>query len=339
VSVPPSDGAAPKFIWDAHDPLEAAIRAGDKPGTIEALKQLPPAARRSRREGLLAMGEQMQRSHWEGDFQDLSWGCQATAAHWSARDAALMVCGQPADLLLRAVGRVVMNAEEWAGLCQTFGIDMAAWRAQMQTAAETALDQPNGIVEVQRMVAAGLIDRPQGDAYSIGLIALPRAVRWVGGGDVYALFREDPGLHIAALRLFEVEGTSEHNLAAVDKYAHEENQMWSQIFLRGVDTSAYTRGQLLDKTLGTLAQDWPQFRAGWFSRFHKLLVPTLEEMTPRSGQYLALCQSRIPPTVTLALEAIKVLLQAETVDGEALLEGLSPVLTSNVKAQVDAALN
>lgn len=336
--VPPAAPGVPTFIWGAHDPLEDAIRAGDKAAALDALKPLTPAARRDRREGLLEMGMQMQRSHWVGKFQDLSWGGQATAAQHSARDAALMVCGQPADLLEEAIVRQVLHAQEWADVCHTFSIDMAAWRAQLQKAAEAALDRPERIVEVQRLVAAGLIDRPQGDRYSIGLIALPRASHWLSDTALQTLFQQDPALHEAALSLFEVEGTSEHNLAAVDQYSRQDDPTWSEIFLRGIDTGAYTREQLLDKALGTLAQDWPQFRAGWFSRFHKQLAPRPDEMTPRAGQYLALCQSRIPPTVTLALASLKVLLQAGAVGGESLLEALSAVLTSSVKAQVDTAL-
>lgn len=338
VSVPATAPASPLFVWGAHDPLEAAIRAGDKRAALEALKPLTPSGRGERREGLMKISEQMQRSHWAGDFRDLTWGEPATPAQYAARDAALMVCGQPGDLLERAIGREAMPVQEWADVCRTFGIDVAAWRTQLQRAAEAALERPEYIVEVQRLVAAGLIDRPQGERYAIGLIALPRASHWLGSTTLQTLFRQDPGLHEAALTLFEIEGTSEHNLAAVDKYSRQDDHTWVQIFLHGIDAGAYTRGQLLDKTLGTLAQDWPQFRAGWFSRFHKQLAPRPDEMTPRAGQYLALCQSRIPPTVTLALDSLKVLLQAGAVGGESLLEALSAVLTSNVKTQVDASL-
>jgi hypothetical protein len=95
---------------------------------------------------------------------------------------------------------------------------------------------------------------------------------------------------------------------------------------------------LIEKSLSTLEKDWPQFRAGWFSRFHDLLAPTLDEMEPLNSRYLGLCHSRIAPTVTMALASLAALLKNGRLDHVALLEALAPVMSSAVKSQVDAAL-
>ena len=321
------------------DALESAIRAGDLSATVQVLHSMTPAERRARRDDLAHLGMVIQHSHWPASTHAGALGGEATAAQYRAFEAAMLVCGRPADLLDGPFDRTGIDAADWTALCGDFGIDAQASRGALQAAAEASLrDRPFHIVSVQRWVGAGLIDRPLVDDYTIGLIGLPRFLHWQSPGGMSAQFQRDPGLRDAVLRFFEVEGTGEHNLAAVDKYCKGPENLWSHLFLLGIAEGAYTRGQLLDLTLGTLAQDWPQFRAGWFSAFHKQLAPMVDEMAPRAEPYLALCQSRIPPTVTLALEALKALLAAQAVGEAALLQALPPVLSSSVKGQVEAAL-
>ncbi len=100
----------------------------------------------------------------------------------------------------------------------------------------------------------------------------------------------------------------------------------------------YTRATLLDKTLTSLERDWPQFRSGWFSRFHGELDPTVSEMRLHARRYLALCHSRIPPTVTFALGMVQKLDDDAPFAAADLLDALRPVMSAGVKAQVLAAL-
>lgn len=189
---------------------------------------------------------------------------------------------------------------------------------------------------LQRAVVAGLIPRPDTDEYLDSLFF----------GDlrqesnlVLQHVDADPGLASMLLRLFEREGASDTSFAAVEKYCHDPALHWSTAFLTLCERGVYTRDQLLDKTLGALACDWPQFKSGWFSRFHASLAPSTAEMAPHADRYLALCHSRIAPTVTLAVQAVAALYQAGLVSTPALLDALQPVLNSATKAHVLAALD
>lgn len=189
---------------------------------------------------------------------------------------------------------------------------------------------------LQRAVVAGLIPRPDTDEYLDSLFF----------GDlrqesnlVLQHVDADPGLASMLLRLFEREGASDTSFAAVEKYCHDPALHWSTAFLTLCERGVYTRDQLLDKTLGALACDWPQFKSGWFSRFHTSLAPSTAEMAPHADRYLALCHSRIAPTVTLTVQAVATLYQAGVVSPSALLDALQPVLNSATKAHVLAALD
>jgi hypothetical protein len=105
-----------------------------------------------------------------------------------------------------------------------------------------------------------------------------------------------------------------------------------------VERGVTTRAELLDKTLRALENDWPQFRSGWFSRFHAELAPTPEALRAHLPRYLALCHSRIAPTVSLALDALAQLDAAAPLESCALFDALRPVLSGAVKTQIEAAL-
>ncbi|RTQ36606.1 hypothetical protein EJP69_02350 [Variovorax gossypii] len=325
----------PAFVPEGA--LEQAVYQGDFEAALASLEAMPAAGRKACGESLEKMGQIMRSSHWQGSPYARQWGGEAQAAQYRALQAAVVVCMEPKALLDHASLRVALDQETVLALCKRFGIDAAGWRAALQQAAEAGLRAfAAHIMPVQNLVAAGLIDRPQGDEYAIGLMALPRALSRLTTMDQH--FERDPGLYQAVLRLFDVEGTGEHNLSAVDKYNHSPKNSWSYIFMDGVARGEFTRAQLLEKTLGTLEKDWPQFRAGWFSRFHDTLAPDAEEMAPFAARYLGLCQSRIPPTVALALGALKTLQAAGHVDGASLLPALRPAFHASAKSQVEAAL-
>ncbi len=325
-------------VFGPDDPLESAIRSGDCDATIACLLRLTPAERHSRRAGLRQLGERIQHSHWPASFYAKAWGAEANEAQYQAHYTALLACGRPEDFINGPDHYPGLDATAFAALCERFELDAAAWRARLQEQVRASLTKGGDIVAIQRLVAAGLIERPAGDDYVTALIGLPRRLHWQSPGGMPRLFQQDPGLHQAVLRFFEVQGSSENNLAAMDKYCSDPQRLWRNIFLQALSDGAYTRAQLLDKTLDTLESDWPQFRASWFSHFHQQLAPDPAEMAARAERYLGLCQSRIAPTVTLALQALKVLLDAGAVQAPALLAALRPVLSSSIKGQVEAAL-
>lgn len=185
-------------------------------------------------------------------------------------------------------------------------------------------------------VVAGLLPRPDTEEYLDSLFF----------GDlrqesnvVLQHVDADPDLASVLLCLFEREGASDTSFAAVEKYCHDPALHWNTAFLTLCQRGVYTRAQLLDKTLGALACDWPQFKSGWFTRFHASLAPDCSEMAPYAERYLALCHSRIAPTVTLAADAVATLYRAGAVAQGAVLEALQPVLSSATKAHVLVALD
>lgn len=308
-----------------HDsPLEIRILDGDVAGVMDLVDAMTPAERAAIRPAI----ERLVFSRWRMAKQ----GGDKSAANRLSRaiDMARFMCSTEHP-----------QADYWLHI----GVqDIAAFRRRYQPgpSAEHIDKQLRGEHgwhyrhNIHRAVIAGLVERPQTDDYIQALFF----------GDLRAESNvilkhvdADPGMAPWLLRLFEHEGTSDGSFAAVEKYCHDPELLWSQAFTTLCERGVYTRAQLLDKTLGALACDWPQFKSGWFSRFHEILSPTVEEMLPFADRYLALCHSRIAPTVGLALEAVAQLHKAGHVDEDAVCEALQPVITSSAKARVLAALD
>ncbi len=187
---------------------------------------------------------------------------------------------------------------------------------------------------VRRLQREGLCDRLETDAYVMGMIqGISRF-----GPKVCEALRNDPELlEREVWRLFEVEGSGEFSLAARDKYCHAD-MTWETGLVALAADGTLPREQLLDASLEALERDFAQFRAGWFSRFHEALNPTLEERAERVERYLNLLASKIPPTVSFALSALAKLERANRLDGPMLVERISPALTARAKGTVDSAL-
>jgi hypothetical protein len=190
---------------------------------------------------------------------------------------------------------------------------------------------------VRRLVRAGLCRKPAGDGYTLGLIG--HAVR---AGKSFASLRDfllsDPELiDVDLWRLFEVEGSGEDSLAARDKYARPPFT-WAETLVGLAREGRLPRDRLLDASLGALARDFAQFRAGWFSRFHEALEPALPEREERLDRYLRLLASSIPPTATFALKAVRLVDAARPIAASRLAAHLEPVLTARSKAAIKYAL-
>ena len=310
-------------MFEPRTPLEAKIQAGDVAAVLALLRAETPAQRAAHRAGLVRMVKLLQDAGWQTDGGD--WGGKPTREQRRSMDTAILLCGTTADVVGAWVDDDVLVS---------VGTE---FRPRSLDGLPDALlkSSPLKIRTVQRLIAAGLAERPQGDDYAVGLIALPQAVR--DAGALSAMFAADPGLRLALLHVFDIEGTSEVSLSSSDKYTHV-SLAWGPILMALVDDGLATRAQLLDRTLDALERDWPQYRSGWFSRFHGDMAPTDDELRARLPRYLALCASRIAPTVTLALAVLKQVDATAPMDGAALLHALRPVMASTVKTQVEAAL-
>lgn len=289
--------------------LDCALQAGDAAATLNALRAMSIAERERQRDAVMAMASNQPRQR-------------------QALDTAIVLCGTAHDVA--AAG--VVDKALLIALCREFRPRSADWPALV----EAMRSHSAWAQAAWPVLYTGLLRPTDEEGHVLRLIGLPHAVRSRAVLD--ELFAADPSLRPSLLRVFEIDGTAETSLASSDKYCKDPKLTWGPLLLSLVDDGLATRAQLLDLTLGALEKDWPQYRSSWFSRFHSDLAPTPAEMQSHLPRYLALCASRIPPTVTMALEVLKALDQATAIAGDRLLDALAPVMTSTVKTQVDAAL-
>lgn len=315
------------FVPDS--PLEKLAHAGRRDDVVELLRGMSASERQKLRHEAARLVKITQAARFAyGDDTFAGWGKAPNDEQLAAIGAAAVLCGSAKDAAegYFDIDDVIALAREFSppSLAE-MPVEMmktTAWRVQIH--------------DVQKLIVAGVSPRPHTDEYVLGLMLLFSHSR-LDDKDVDAQFAEDPGLRQALLRIFEVEGVTDVSLAAVDKYTHEDRS-WSRRLLGLTQRGVYSRELLIDKTLGTLERGWIQFRSGWFSQFHGLLAPSIEEMKPHAQRYVALLASRIPPTVTLALGVVKQLEKAGALEPLATLNAMRPVLSSAVKSQVENAL-
>ncbi|MCE9555742.1 MAG: DUF6493 family protein [Planctomycetes bacterium] len=204
--------------------------------------------------------------------------------------------------------------------------------------AEYAIEEsPWYWVVVRDLVHDGLCQPPQSENFVLGLLALRGHETEIPGGLV-GMFRKYRKLMEPLIwRLFEIEGGGEYSLAASDKFARDGFN-WHEALVELADKNLLPRQRLLDASLSALECDFAQFRAGWFSRFHVAMKPTPEERAARGARYLGLLGSNIPPTVSFALTTVEQLDKEKSIDPQALIQSLEPVLRTQGKGVVKTAL-
>lgn len=299
--------------------LESQIYAGDGDGVLDTLERMDESERQSLPERLSVVADLMAYWWYDREVVHASWGMRTTDGQRDAVGVAMLVCGSARDAakFRLPAARLMQVVRRFMPSCLG---GLARESAHVNIAASLALSR------------AGLSPFEMDEEAVLRLIALPRMVRNL---------REYLVQHVEELKpvlplLFEVQGTGEDNLSSMDKYSGGEQRTWAWNLLRLCEDGVLARADVLLACLGTLEQDWPQFRAGWFSRFHDSLAPTVEEMTVHADRYLGLLHSRIPPTVTLALKAVAKL--ADKLAARDVVEALAPVMQSAVKAQIVSAL-
>ena len=303
--------------------LEKAVHGGYPDATLAWLRAATPAQRAAERASATKMNKLAMSSRWSKP--PVEWGGRATDLQVRAASIAVVLCGLAED-----VAESWIDGDLLLSLCAEFRP-----RALDGLAEALMAHSPQRIRHVSKLIGASLVERPDTEAYTLGLIALPHLTRTPD--QLAAVFAADPGLRAVLPRVFDIEGTGDTSLSSSDKYSSAA-MAWGPILLALVEDGLATRASLLDRTLGALEKDWPQYRAGWFSRFHGDLAPGVDEMRPHAARYLGLCASRIAPTVALALSELRKLDDAGALDDEALLAALPPVLAASVKGQVDAAM-
>ncbi len=190
---------------------------------------------------------------------------------------------------------------------------------------------------VRTLLQFGIIDKPQSEQYLLGLFGAPRYVKTRDGERLrdYLLKHED--LHEDVWRLFEIEGDQENSFASADKYNFHENS-WETALLQLSNERVFSRERLLLESLKSLDRGFIQFRAGWFSRFHEALKPTLNERELHAEAYAKLLSSSVPPTVSFAIKALSVLDASNRLPEEILAKYIAPALSAPAKATASSAL-
>jgi len=191
------------------------------------------------------------------------------------------------------------------------------------------------IYEVRRMIKENLIPPCDAEVYTIALIGCSGTI----AESLYEwLLKNDDVLKTGLWRFFEVEGTQENNLAAVDKYAGRGNK-WADTLVELSKDGHLPRQRLLSESLSALGRPFIQFRAGWFSRFHESLNPTIEERVELLEEYGKLLGSPIGPTVSFALKAWQTIDQKHPIPVSSIKTHLPPALLSESKATVTGAIS
>ncbi|HZN33906.1 MAG TPA: DUF6493 family protein, partial [Pirellulaceae bacterium] len=202
---------------------------------------------------------------------------------------------------------------------------------------------------VRALVRRGLCPRPQHENYTLGMIRTLDS--W--SGDYHHVDPYKPSL-IANLRadkellqteiweLFRIEGQGDLSLASHDKYLQlrETNTKycWNLVLKELSRTGEISRDRLLDESLAALNRGFAQFRVAWFSQFHELLEPTVEERLARQDAYLVLLASPIPPSVTFALDALEIIDSERPLPAAATIDALQPVLLARHKGTAKRAV-
>lgn len=188
---------------------------------------------------------------------------------------------------------------------------------------------------LREWIREGLCERPDADWYTLDF--MNGLLQWhYRETDRVGCLRADPGLLEHELwRLFEIPGESDCCLAGMDRF---EPDGWAHAILLLVADGDLDRGRVLDATLGALARDFPQFRAGWFSRLHDALDPTDTEVVARKETYLRLLGSTVPPTVALAARALDALEQQDAVSADDLVGSARPALRVRTMRTVRSVL-
>ncbi|MFK3983997.1 DUF6493 family protein [Micromonospora sp. NPDC050397] len=195
-------------------------------------------------------------------------------------------------------------------------------RAQLRWMAETMA----GVAEFELIrdhQRAGTVTLTVDDTYVLAMIS-GLTGRFQGRQSKANLLRADPELLDRAFwRIFEVEGNREVSLTNVDRFQGAETQSWQEAVLELAADGTIDRQRVLDRTLAALAAGFPQYRAGWFSRLHDALHPTVDEIATRQAAYAGLLRSPLGPTVTLALGALTTLENASRLDATLAAAGLA----------------
>nr|WP_302478206.1 DUF6493 family protein [Ruegeria arenilitoris] len=288
---------------------------------LKALAAIPEADRRAFAPIALKTQKAYDKAYWDAQFSDRK-QVSDLAKDGDALGVAVLATARPSEY----------SCGDWRILPQSipltdvFGALNLSWMDDWAVAAVE--DNPRLIEVVHALYAQGQCNIPQTDAYILGYYAHQAAIPEPA---------RDRFLTHDVWRFFEVEGGGDLSLAAHDKYCGP-GASWSDFLIGLCDDGTLDRDRLLDASLDALERDFGQFRAGWYSRFHAGLCPTDAEISHRTGRYLDLLASSVPPTVAFALKVLKRIDKLNGIDPAALLASIDPALQGRQKSSAVMAL-
>ncbi|MGI5174945.1 DUF6493 family protein [Dactylosporangium sp. CA-152071] len=186
----------------------------------------------------------------------------------------------------------------------------------------------------------GLITLDADDDYVLAMVG-HFGGRYSAGARRADRLRADPDLLARAFwRIFEIEGNRQVSLANVDKYGGRSVQTWHDTVLDLLSDATIDRARVLDATVAALGLGFPQYRAGWYSRLHAALAPSVEELAARQAGYVTLLRSSVGPTAALAVDALTAVQKAGRLDhdGVTLADGLGAAVLVPAKSTATKAL-
>jgi hypothetical protein len=318
---------------DALAELLAHLDRGDVAATTAQLLAAPPAARRRWAPEVRRVFEAAREGAWDTDGASSRWRVHGTEAQRDASLVALLGTATRAELEKLRTASIPTPAQVEPVLALVRALQ-PPWQAEWATLLCEL--SPRGWPLARRLVRDGLSDKPTTASYTLAMTS-----NGFGGrrdeGPRAVLLADRALLDDEVWRLFEHEGSGELSLAAHDKYTRDDLS-WTYALLTLTAEGLLPRARLLDASLTALERDFAQFRAGWYSRFHAALAPTLDERAARALAYARLLGSNIPPTVSFALDHLEPLAAAGRLPSDALLPHAAPALRAKAKGTVRRTL-
>lgn len=183
---------------------------------------------------------------------------------------------------------------------------------------------------VRRLVVSGVVDRPEGDAYTRSMVVGIGGVKgYQRLESVYEGLQADPELLDDELwRIFEVEVGAELANAQVWSYKEGDDptkgyerhgNRWTYALVQVAADDERHRARLLDASLDALSRDFRPSTLGWYAAMHEALEPTREERELRLERYLALLAVPAPAAMKEGLAGLRAAGDAVPAEGLALV--------------------
>src|SRR5262245_33418423 len=162
----------------------------------------------------------------------------------------------------------------------------AAWR---QALCDWLTETNRAWPLVRHLVRQKLCSRPEHPNYILGMIRAmdgfftDESIGPRFGSLLKNLRRDSDLLQSEVCKVFHLEGNGYLTLAAHDKYLgnKSDDYRWDLALKELSRKGELSRERLLDESLEALNRGFSQFRVAWFSQFHELLEPTIEERLAR----------------------------------------------------------